>query len=96
MLSVSASKNKNGSVSISIINIDPHRANDLTIDLRGTEPGSVNGRILSADETNSHNTFEEPEKVKPEDFKAGSFKKGILHTTIPAKSIVVLEIETSL
>jgi len=95
MLSVSASKNKNGSVSISIINIDPHRANDLTIDLRGTEPGSVNGRILSADETNSHNTFEEPEKVKPENFKAGSFKKGILLTTIPAKSIVVLEIETS-
>jgi len=92
MLSVSASKAENGTVSISIINIDPRNSNELTIDLRGMEAGKVQGRILSADEITSHNTFEETDRVKPAEFDAGSFKKGTLKTTIPAKSIVVLEI----
>ena len=93
MLSVSASKDDKGTIHISIINADPKQSNQLTIDLRGTEAGSVNGRILTADETSSLNTFDNPDLVKPQVFKAGSFKKGILETTIPAKSIVVLEIE---
>ncbi len=92
MLSVSASKSEQGKVHISIINIDPNQANQLTIDLRGAEPGSVTGRILTADATNSLNTFENPDQVKPLEFEVGSFKKGLLETTIPAKSIVVLEI----
>ncbi len=92
MLSVSASKNENGTISISIINIDPNQSNDLTIDLRGAEPGAVTGRILSAEKINSHNTFENLEEVKPVEYNAGSFKKGIMKTTIPAKSIVVLQI----
>ena len=92
MLSVSASKNENGTISISIINIDPNQSNDLTIDLRGAEPGEVTGRILSAGKINSHNTFENLEEVKPAEYNAGSFKKGILNTSIPAKSIVVLQI----
>jgi alpha-N-arabinofuranosidase len=92
MLSVSASKSKDGTIYISLINIDPHHSNQLTIDLRGAEPGAVSGRILTADETNAHNTFDSPDLVRPETFKAGSFKKGLLEATIPAKSIVVLEI----
>jgi len=92
MLSASASKNENGNIAISVINVDPNQSNDLTIDLRGAEPGAVTGRILSAEEISSHNTFENLEEVKPVAFNAGSFKKGILKTTIPAKSIVVLEI----
>ena len=94
MLSVSASKNQEGNISMSIINIDPHRSAELRIDLRGMEAGLVSGRILSADAINSHNTFENPEEVKPEEFSAGSFKKGTLTTTIPAKSIVVMEVES--
>jgi alpha-L-arabinofuranosidase len=94
MLSVSASRMENGNISVSIVNIDPDRANELSIDLRGTEPGSVTGRILTAEKITTHNTFENPENIKPEAFTAGSFRKGILATSIPAKSIVVLEIET--
>jgi len=93
MLSVSASRNAEGTVFLSIVNIDPHRAGDLTIDLRGAEPGPVKGRILTADEISSHNTFDAPEQVEPEGFDAGSFKRGLLETSIPAKSIVVLEVD---
>lgn len=92
MLSVSASKAEDGTIYISVINIDPHHSNQLTIDLRGAIPGEVKGRILTAEEINAHNTFESPGQVKPEAFKPGSFKKGLLETNIPAKSIVVLEI----
>jgi len=92
MLSVSASKDQRDKIHISIINIDPNHSNHLSIDLRGAEAGSVSGRILTAEKINSLNTFDDPEQVKPRDFEAGSFKKGILETSIPAKSIVVLEI----
>ena len=92
MLSVSASKDDQGKIHISIINIDPNQSNHLSIDLRGADPGSVSGRILTADEISSLNTFENPEQVKPGEFEVGSFKKGLLETTIPPKSIVVLEI----
>jgi alpha-N-arabinofuranosidase len=92
MLSVSASKNQEGSISMSIVNIDPNRPAELRIDLRGMEAGKVTGRILSADEINSHNTFDNPEEVRPEEFDVDAFKKGLLTTTIPAKSIVVLEV----
>ena len=92
MLSVSASKDDQEKIHISIINIDPNQSNHLSIDLRGADPGSVSGRILTADEISSLNTFENPEQVKPGEFEVGSFKKGLLETTIPPKSIVVLEI----
>ena len=94
MLSVSASRKQEGSLFLSIVNIDPRQASELTIDLRGMEAGSVKGRILTADKMNSHNTFEQPDKVQPEDFDAGNFKQGFLTARIPAKSIVVLEVES--
>lgn len=39
-----------------------------------------------------HNTFKKPEVVKPADFKSYEETKKGFKSTIPAKSIVVLEI----
>ncbi len=64
-LSASASKDKNGVVHISVVNIDPAREVKLLIDLRGGDYSDVSGRILTSPELNTHNTFEKPEEVKP-------------------------------
>jgi alpha-N-arabinofuranosidase len=90
-LSASASKDKDGKVHISIVNIDPVKASDLLIDLRGGEFSDVSARILTAPELNTHNTFEKPEQVKPAPFKEIKIRKNILSLEMPAQSIVVIE-----
>ncbi len=91
-LSASASKDKNGIVHISLVNIDPAKDVKLMIDLRGGDYSNVTGRILTAPEMNTHNTFEKPEEVKPAEFTAVKIKKNIVSLDMPSKSIIVLEI----
>ncbi len=92
-LSASASKDKNGLVHISVVNIDPAKEVKLLIDLRGGDYSDVTGRILTAPELNTHNTFEKPDEVKPAAFSKVKIKKNIVSLDVPAKSIIVLEIK---
>jgi alpha-N-arabinofuranosidase len=92
-LNASASKNKEGTILISLVNIDPRQSADVSIEIRGTNVSSVSGRILTAPELDSHNTFEEPDAVKPVEFKGAKLGKQGLSVKMPAKSIVVLELK---
>jgi len=91
-LSVSASKDKNGLVHISLVNIDPSKKINLLIDLRGGTYSGVTGRILTSAALNAHNTFEAPETVKPEEFRDARLKNNIISLDMPPKSIIVLEV----
>jgi alpha-N-arabinofuranosidase len=92
-LSASASKDKNGLVHISLVNIDPAKKVNLLIDLRGGDYSDVTGRILTAPELNTHNTFEKPEEVKPAAFSDVKIKKNIVSLEMPPRSIIVLELK---
>ncbi len=92
-LSGSASKDKNGTVHISLVNIDPKKVVDLNIDLRGLEASKVTGRILTSPNVSDHNTFEKPDLVAPKEFTGAKIKNNKLTFTMPAKSIIVLEIK---
>ncbi len=92
-LSSSVSKDKNGNIHISLVNIDPKKSVVLTTDIRGTIVKEVNGRILTAPEINSYNSFEKSEVVKPTEFNKATLKDNTLTVEIPAKSIVVLELK---
>lgn len=92
-LSASASRDKNGLIHISLVNIDPVKAIDLLVDLRGGDYSDVTGRILTAPALNTHNTFEKPDEIKPAGFKDAKIRKNIVSLTIPARSIIVLEVK---
>jgi alpha-N-arabinofuranosidase len=92
MISASASRAEDGTIHVSLVNIDPHNASDFTIDIRGAEVSDVSGRILTAEKINSMNTFEDPGRVKPAAFTDVTLKKGIVKLTVPAKSIIVLAV----
>ncbi|MBL7083978.1 MAG: alpha-N-arabinofuranosidase [Candidatus Aminicenantes bacterium] len=92
-LSVSASRDKSGRIHISINNLDPNNAAKVVCELRGSKAKSVTGRILTAADKTAHNTFEIPETLKPAVFKTVQLKNNILSTTLPPKSVVVLEIK---
>ena len=65
---------------------------NIHIDLQNVTIKSVNGRILTASSINDYNTFDSPEKVKPEVFKGAKVEKGKLSVSLPPMSIVVLEV----
>jgi len=92
-LHASASRDKSGRIHLSLVNLDPQRANQVNVKLAGASAKKATGQILTAPQMDAHNTFENPEAVKPAAFSALSLKADSLSVTLPSKSIVVLEIE---
>lgn len=93
MLSVTASKNAEGVIHISLANVSLTDENEVFIDLGTTAIKSVEGSILTAKTIDAHNTFENPEAVKPQEFKGAKLKKSSLRVKLPAKSIVTLALK---
>ncbi len=92
-LSVSASQDSMGVIHVSLVNIDAHKSHDLSLLLRGTDNGQVSGEILSSDNLQDYNAFDNPEKVKPMAFNDFSLSEGMLSVTLPPFSVVVLEVK---
>jgi alpha-N-arabinofuranosidase len=92
-ISASASKDKKGLFHITFTNADPVKEQNLTIDIRGAALSSVTGKVLTANELNAHNTFDNPDMVKTADFKGARLAKNALTVTLPAKSVVMLELK---
>jgi alpha-N-arabinofuranosidase len=49
--------------------------------------------VLTADAMTAHNTFDNPQAVKPAAFDNFKLKDDILTIQLPSKSVAVLEIE---
>jgi alpha-N-arabinofuranosidase len=91
-LSMSASRKDDDCVHVSIVNAHAKEAIDLACELKDLEETKISGRILTAEELDAHNTFDQPERVKPENFDNASITDGKLTTTIPPRSVVVLKL----
>jgi alpha-N-arabinofuranosidase len=92
-VSASASKAENGTLNISLCNLDKVKDTRLNLDLRGIELSDVSGRILTANELNARNTFEEPENVAPIEFTGFNTEGNKLTIDLPSKSVVVLSVK---
>jgi alpha-N-arabinofuranosidase len=92
-VSASASEDGEGKINVSLCNLDPNSEVHICCQIRGTNKSSVCGSILTAVEMNAHNTFEEPENVKPMAFCGASLAGNVLDVKLPSKSVVVLTIE---
>lgn len=83
---------KDGSVFLTIANIDLDKERRLEVNLEDTGLNKVSGRILTSENITDHNTFEHPDVVTPRAFTGARISNGKLLLTIPAKSILALEI----
>ena len=61
--------------------------------MRGFSPKKVSGRILTGPAITSHNTFAAPDVVTPKPFQDSRLVGAKLQITLPARSIVVLELD---
>lgn len=90
-LSASASKDKNGIVHISLVNIDSKKENKIEIDLKELGIKTISGNILASSKLQDHNTFDNPTKIQPVVFKGFEIKNNKLEITIPPFSVIMLE-----
>lgn len=93
-VSASASKRLDGTIDISLCNVDPHREAAVSLMLRGlAKVANVAGRVLSHADMNAHNTFEQPETVKPRAFDGiANVSEDGLTATLPPMSVVILSL----
>lgn len=90
-LSVSASKDKNDFVHISLVNIDSKKENKVEIDINELGVEKITGIILTSSKLQDHNTFDNPTKIQPKPFKDFEIRKGKLEVTIPPFSVIIIE-----
>ncbi|MDR2763818.1 MAG: alpha-N-arabinofuranosidase [Tannerella sp.] len=92
-VSVSASKDAAGKIHITLVNIDHNKAQNVETELRGATAKKVSGKVLTSAKINDCNTFDKPHTVSVKDFRDAKLSGGKLNISLPAKSIVMLEIE---
>jgi alpha-L-arabinofuranosidase len=92
-LSASASKDSAGLIHISITNINADKAESVSISIEGAKFKNVSGRILTSAKLQDHNTFDDPEKIKPRAFTETSLKDNVISLRIPPFSVIVLELK---
>ena len=92
-LSASASRDKDGRLHLSLVNLDPNRSAEITTQVAGSTVRSITGEVLTASAMNAMNTFDNPNAVKPAPFDGYKIQDSHVTLTIPPKSVVVLELQ---
>jgi alpha-N-arabinofuranosidase len=92
-ISMSAARTAGGAIVVALVNLDPNHANPISIKLAGASVQHVRGEILSAAAMDAQNTFENPDAVHPVALTGASLSGSTLSLTLPAKSLVVVNLE---
>jgi alpha-N-arabinofuranosidase len=82
-----AARNKDGKVWLSLTNLDPNNAADVSAS--GT---AATGEVLTAERVDSINTYEAPSTVTPQPFRAKA-EGGSLVLHLPPHSVTVVQLE---
>lgn len=93
MVSATASRDKDGKIHVSLSNVNLEGEQEITVKIDGQAVKSVKGTILTSANIDDYNTFDNPDTVAPKEFKDAKITKGGLTVTLPAKSIVTLEVD---
>jgi len=92
-VSLSAARTTQGSIIVSLVNLQPNTATAVSITIAGSTAQRVSGEILTSSAMDAHNTFEHPDTVKPTPFNGATLTDTKLSLTLPAKSVVVVRLE---
>ncbi len=90
-LNVSAARGADGNIYLGVINTNPNQSYPLRIQLNDREASAMQGQQLTGDAMDGHNTFKEPDAIRPQAIAAQA-SDGCLEISIPAKSVSVLRV----
>lgn len=91
-ISASASVDAAGKLHLTLSNTNPNKDIFLKVHVGGLKASQVQGRFLQASTMNAHNTFENPDVVKPREFCGAKVSGAELEIAMPKMSVVVLEV----
>ena len=91
-VSASAVRDKAGVVHVALTNADPNKAVTVSASIAGVTANGVSGTVLTAPAINSMNSFDAPNTVRPAAFNGAQLSNGTLNVTLPAKSVVMLDL----
>jgi len=92
-VSASASRDAAGRLHLSLCNLDLEKEAEIDGEVRGVALKAVSGRVLTDAKMNAHNTFKQPEALRPTAFDGATLgPAGKLTVKLPAKSVVMLEL----
>ncbi len=80
-------------IHISLVNIDPTKAIAVKTNIQGATWKQMKASILTSAKLTDVNTFENPGKLMPVEFKGIKKEGDNILIVLPAKSIVVLELK---
>jgi alpha-N-arabinofuranosidase len=92
-INASASRDKDGKLHLSLVNLDPNKSAQITVRVAGANANNVTGRVLTAAAMDAINTFDKPDTVKPVSLSGIKVQGDQVTMTIPSKSVVVVEIQ---
>jgi alpha-N-arabinofuranosidase len=91
-VSASAAKGADGKLLLSLANTNPNQPLQVQLAVGGQGVRAATGQLLTAAAMDAENRFDAPDRVKPQPFKAQA-RDGQLALTLPAKSVLVLELQ---
>lgn len=91
-VNVSASQDAAGKIHLSLVNIDMNKTVTINTELKGLQWKTVTGQILTSANITDVNTFSHPLKITLRNFTGAKQENGKLVVTLPAKSVVTLEL----
>ncbi|WP_327082882.1 alpha-L-arabinofuranosidase C-terminal domain-containing protein, partial [Pelomonas sp. Root1237] len=83
---------KDGKVYLALVNTDPSKAVDVAVNVAGTKVNGAAGKVLTSAAMDAHNTFQDPQVIKPAAFSARA-ADGKLSIKVPAKAVMVVALE---
>jgi alpha-N-arabinofuranosidase len=92
-LHASASRDDGGVMHVSVVNLDPNRAVDVSLTVSGGSAKKVSGRTLTAPSITALNDFATPPAVKPVPISGVELRGDRVSLSLPSKSVTVLQIE---
>ena len=93
-ISTTASKDASGKIHITISNLNPNKAIDVTCDIRGmAKVNFEKGSIVTGEKINSYNDFGKKEEVTLKEFSDVKVSGTDVVVKVPAKSVVMVELD---
>jgi alpha-L-arabinofuranosidase len=92
-LDISSSIKGNGTISISLCNLDPNEAVEIACRIDGRMYSKARAKLLTSPAINDMNTFDHPDKVKPVDIGDLKVNDNKLTIPLPKASVMVVNLE---
>lgn len=92
-VNASASKDSNGVVHITLVNLDSKKKITINTSLQNISSKNIEGEILTSQKFNDVNTFDDPNKVKTASFSDYKKSNNALSIDLPPMSVVLITIK---